>query len=217
MLSITMIAIVSGLALSFVGFWFGSQTAPQGKLTLTQLRADLAATQRALLDSEQARQQLRERHDSAQRRLEQAGSAISDHQTDRAALTVATERAQSLADELAAVRRDRAGQTARLSVEQARAAKLTQQLAHAAEQLREEEARGASLRAALADRSRYAEELVEALGKRSPTHHVWDAAGTECLLCGARRRELRKGHYQYAAAMHDHGDWPYLSAPECKR
>lgn len=216
MFSITAIAIGSGLALTLVGFWFGSQTAP-AKMESRQLRADLAATQRALLDSEQARQQLRERNDSAQRSLEQAGSAITDHKTDRAALTIATERAQSLADELAATKRDRAAQTAKLGAEHVKTARLEQQLAHAGEQLRDEEARGASLRAALADRSRYAEELVEALGKRSPLHHVWDAAGAECLLCGARRRELRKGHYHYAKSSHEPGDWPYLSAPTCER
>ena len=49
------------------------------------------------------------------------------------------------------------------------------------------------------------------LARRSPKHHVWHEG--ECLLCGARREQIRKGRYTYWAP----DGVSAARAPECER
>jgi len=55
------------------------------------------------------------------------------------------------------------------------------------------------------------ESARDELARRSPKHHVWNNG--ECLLCGARREQIRKGRYTYWAP--DGVSTP--RAPECDR
>jgi len=55
------------------------------------------------------------------------------------------------------------------------------------------------------------ERARDELARRSPKHHVWHKG--ECLLCGARREQIRVGRYTYWAP----DGVSAARAPECER
>ena len=184
----SIITIIGAAALTLTGLAW-SRAMRRLELTERELRdarTEAAADRRALEDARQSLAHHRDARERQARSIADLQQLAERGQVDRAAVVgIDTMRERAEAAE-------REGETLRARVSTA--------------QLKIE-----SLTRALDVVDANYERARDELARRSPKHHVWHKG--ECLLCGARREQIRKGRYTYWAP--DGVSTP--RAPECER